>query len=247
MELRIKHLQHTHPDGSQALEIANLTIPLTKTTVICGRNGAGKSLFALALAGLLPRANLHAERTAGHEQKPIQIGCTELQQQSGIIFQNSEHQIIGQTVAEDIAFGLRNLHHTQQEITARTSAIMELCEITPLAKRHPLSLSGGELKRVAIAAMMVLDPQLLILDEPFLNLDWHGQQRLLALLQTLRHHRGTTPLIVTHNLYGAQRYAEWMMVMRQGSVIADGAPHSVIRHAITERIVGEDAATLKWK
>lgn len=246
-ELRITRLHYTHPDGNDALEIDNLTIPLGQATVICGRNGAGKSLFALALAGLLPRAKLTIAHYEHHQRQSVPIKRAELQRRSGIIFQNSEHQIIGQTVTEDIAFGLRNLYRSQKEITERTATIMEICEITALAKRHPLSLSGGELKRVAIAAMMVLEPQLLILDEPFLNLDWHGQQQLLELLRTLRHRRNTTPLIVTHNLYGAHHYAEWMVVMRNGSVIADGAPRSVIPHAIAERIVGEDAAALKWQ
>lgn len=246
-ELRITHLHYTHPDGSHALGITDLSIPFGCTTVVCGRNGAGKSLFALSLAGLLPRVDIKVEHVFNNEQKPVQLKYTELQQQSGIVFQNSEHQVVGQTVEEDIAFGLRNLHHTHQEIVMQTAAIMELCEITPLAKRHPLSLSGGELKRVAIAAMMVLEPQLLILDEPFLNLDWHGQQQLIELLRTLRYQRGITPLIITHNLYGAQRYAEWMVVMKQGGVIADGVPHTVVKRAVAERIAGKDATSLDWK
>lgn len=244
--LWVVRLHHTHPDGASALEITDLCIPLGALTVICGRNGAGKSLLGLALCGLLPHAKLTVERHENGRRVGGVLTTTQLQRQSGIIFQNSEHQVVGQTVEDDISFGLRNLRLPFVEVRGRTAEIMALCEIEHLAARHPLSLSGGELKRVAIAGMVALRPRLLLLDEPFLSVDWHAQQQLLELLLTLQR-QGTTPVIITHNLYGAQHYAEWMLVMSSGRLRAAGAPRQVLPVAVEERVVGEDALALEWR
>lgn len=242
--LRIARLQYSHLDGEQGLHIEGVIIPLDSVTVICGRNGAGKSLMAMGLSGLLPRAEVVVER---YEQNNMvgTLGSKELRKESGIVFQNSEHQIVGQTVEDDVSFGLKNLRVDTSEIADRVGAIMEVCDIARLSTRHPLSLSGGEIKRVAIAAMMIMEPRILILDEPFLNLDWHAQQQLSSLITTVQQ-QGITPVVVTHNLSDTRHHVRWMLILSHGTVIAEGAPHSVIDTAVKECIIDKDGAA-RWR
>ena len=243
--LRITRLRYRHPEGERALDIENVTIPLDTVTVICGRNGAGKSLMAMALSGLLPRAAMTIAHHTDSGTTAV-LSVRQLQRLSGIVFQNSEHQIIGQTVEDDVSFGLKNLGLDGGEISTRVAEIMDICDIAALADRHPLSLSGGELRRVAIAAMIVMRPRMLILDEPFLSLDWQAQQTLSQMIVTVGK-QGIAPVVVTHNLYAVHRYARWMVVIDRGAVVAEGAPRSVIDVAVGRRIVsGDVAAALPW-
>ena len=242
--LKIVRLAYTHADGTHALHMQNVTIPCDAITVISGRNGAGKSLLALALCGLLPRADIILEHH--HNQAITRFNSKSLRQNSGIVFQNSEHQIIGQTVADDIAFGLKNLRTPPAEIAQRVHTVMKSCDLSHLATRHPLSLSGGEMRRVAIAAMLVLRPKVLILDEPFSSLDWHAQQQLSALIVAI-HQEGVTPIIITHNLPCVHTYVRWMLVLHNGTIAAADTPQRALPCAIAHRIIGGDLAhSLTW-
>ena len=236
--LTVDSLVYRHDDGATALNDMRLAVEQRTITVISGRNGAGKTLLAMALCGHLRLDALRGTMRIAHNSSVSTEPLTReiLRAHCAIVFQHAEHQVIGQTVADDIKFGIHNISSSRADIDRRATHIMEELAITHLAHRHPLTLSGGELRRVAIASMLVLNPSILFLDEPFVNLDWRGIQEITALITRLRE-RGRTTVVITHQLSSALPIADYVLLLSAGEITARGAPNEILPAARSDRLI----------
>ncbi|NWQ43363.1 ATP-binding cassette domain-containing protein [Bacillus sp. EB106-08-02-XG196] len=208
-----------------ALDQINLSIEKGKKIALLGNNGAGKSTLFLLLNGILKPTNgciLYNGKKLTYKKKEIQ----QLRQQVGIVFQNSETQLFSSTVYEDIKFGPKNLNLTTEEVERRVKEVITLTETEPLKDKPPHFLSIGQKKRVAIAGIVAIDPELMVLDEPTAGLDPYYSKRMLDLLEKI-HHRNRTILLSTHNVDLAYEWADEVIILNNGHLLAQGKPVEV--------------------
>jgi energy-coupling factor transport system ATP-binding protein len=227
----IDNLNYQYPQtDAYALQNLSLTISAGSLTVIIGANDAGKSTLCHALTGFIPHF-FHGRlsgsiRFAG--QECAQWSLTDWVQISGLVFQNPVTQLSGvrETVADEIAFGLENLGVPREEMEIRITEVLAITGLTRLAGRHPLRLSGGQQQRVAIAAMLAMQPQLLVLDEPAAQLDPVGGRALFTTLHNLSR-RGMTLVVATHKLAWAA-LADQVLLLDHGRLRRHGSPREIL-------------------
>jgi biotin transport system ATP-binding protein len=217
--VRAEAIVHRFRDGGVGLDGASLTIEDGEFLVLAGRNGSGKSLLARHLVGLSqPSRGKVLCRGVPVERDPLAA-----RRAIGLVFQDSDAQIVGQTLLEDAAFGPSNLGLPAAEVEARAREALRLVGLEELERRRPDSLSGGERRRLAIAGALALRPVCLLLDEPFANLDYPAVRSLLAVVVGLRQ-AGRTIVVVTHELEKVLAHATRLAVMDRGRVVYDGVP-----------------------
>ena len=233
--LEFEQIYYTYSGAQQsALNGLSLKIPSGKRCALIGQNGCGKSTLFLLANGLYKPQKGHVI----WEGKPLQYErslLTKLRQKVGLIFQDPEQQLVASTVEEDISYGLCNLQLPEREIKQRVEQAIIEFGLTELAERPVHHLSLGQKKRVSIADVMVLRPQLLLLDEPTAYLDRLHTRNLMATLKKI-HADGTTILMATHDLDLVYRWADWIFVMDQGRLVLEGKPQDVF----TQRDVLEE-------
>lgn len=219
----IENLSYTYPDGTQALKNINLSIQANERVALIGANGSGKSTLQLHLNGiLLP------------QQGGVKIGrwqvnaenLTKIRNFVGLVFQNPDDQLFMTTVWEDVAFGPKNqgVRGTQLRSRVREAMAAVDLDINDYGRKNPDNLSGGEKKRVAIAGVLAMQPQVLVLDEPSAQLDPRSRRHLINLLQNL----SLTQLIATHDLDLALELCDRTVVLSQGRVVYDGSTERVM-------------------
>lgn len=213
-----------------ALSDVTLRIAPGEFVLVSGPSGCGKSTLALALAGLIPQAV--PARMAGRvlvdgldtQTAPVPA----LARKVGIVFQNPATQLFNVTVEEEVGFAPRNVGLTAAEVRTRVDEALEAVGIAHLRGRRLRALSGGEQQRVAIASVLALRPGVLVLDEPTANLDWRGVEQLLAALERLRQHHGTTIVMIEHRLAAVASVATRAIFIERGRIAADGAPGALL-------------------
>lgn len=226
---RVEDLVHRFPDGGLGLDGAELRIDEGDFLVLAGRNGSGKSLLARHLIGLArPSAGQVLCRGCAVAADPFAARRT-----IGLVFQESDAQIVGQTLFEDAAFGPANLGLPRAEIETRASEALALVGLSGLEGRRPDSLSGGERRRLAIAGVLAMRPDCVLLDEPFANLDLPAIRSLLSVIVAL-HADGRAIVVVTHELEKVLAHATRLAVMEAGRVVYDGAPGGLERQRYEE-------------
>ncbi len=219
----IQNLSHNYPDGTSSLNGINLSIQAGERVALIGANGSGKSTLQLHLNGIfLPQSG------------KIKIGQWEVNSQNltqirnfvGLVFQNPDNQLFMPTVWDDIAFGPKNGGIKGKELQLRVLEAMEAVNIDPhtYGSKNPDNLSGGEKKRVAIAGVLAMQPQVLVLDEPSAQLDPSSRRYLINLLQTL----SLTQLIATHDLDLAWELCDRTVILSQGEIVYDGYTDQVM-------------------
>ncbi|MBD2436957.1 energy-coupling factor ABC transporter ATP-binding protein [Nostoc sp. FACHB-110] len=213
--------------GSQEFTINNLSlkIPKQKKCALIGQNGCGKTtLFLLANGLYKPHAGsiLWCGQPLHYDRNSLKI----LRQKVGLIFQDPEQQLVAATVEEDISYGLCNLGLPTAEIQTRVKQALREFDLTALAEKPVHHLSLGQKRRVSIADVMVLQPELLVLDEPTAYLDIKHTRKLMANLRNI-HQNGTTLLMATHDLNLVYNWADWLFVMHQGRLVLEGEPQDV--------------------
>jgi biotin transport system ATP-binding protein len=217
--LTIKNLTHRFPDGTLGLDDVNLSITKGELVVLTGKNGSGKTVLAKHCNGLLVP-------TSGEvifEGLSVRRNLRLVRQRVGLVFQNANSQFVGQTVADDVEFGPRNLKLPNEEIQKRVEAALESTGLLGLRNARPYTLSGGEKRRLAIAGVLAMEPSLVILDEPFSSLDYPGVKQVLE--QVVRiHGEGKTLVIITHELEKVLGHATRLVIMERGRICGDGAP-----------------------
>lgn len=231
--IQLKNVTYIYPGTtSPALNAVSLDIPAGQFCAVIGPNGAGKSTLAYTMAGFVPHfyhGKLAGEiRVAGKDTQVTRL--SDLVREVGLIFQNPFNQISGTrfTVREEIAFGLENLGIPRPEMLERIEIVMALVNISDLAERSPLALSGGQMQRVAIASMLAMRPQVLILDEPTSQLDPVSSREVFAAIQALASDGKTTVVVIEHKLEWAAVFADRMVALAGGVILADGRPAEVL-------------------
>jgi energy-coupling factor transport system ATP-binding protein len=233
VELKGLHYRY-HAHGPSVLDGVDLSVKTGEFVLVAGASGSGKSTLCRLCNGLIPHFyNGVLEgtvRVAGLDTRDHPVH--ELFTQAALVFQNSEAQLFNSTVERELVFGLESLALPRQEIQARVGWAAEVCGIAHLLDRAPHTLSGGEQQRVAIAAMLALRPPLLVLDEPFANLDPEATARVRAVLRAI-HRAGTTIVLTEHRLHEGIEEATRLVVLDQGRLALDGEPRRVLREDLT--------------
>lgn len=223
--IEIKHLSYVYPDGTAALKDINLSLKATERVALVGANGSGKSTLLLHFNGLIiPQTGSIVVGELAMEPQNLKA----IRNFVGLVFQNPDDQLFMPTVWEDVAFGPLNQGIKGHELEHRAAAAMKAVCLEPdhYGHRDASNLSGGEKKRVAIAGVLAMQPQVLILDEPSAQLDPRCRRELIHLLDSLP----LTQLIATHDLDLALELCDRTVVLSQGSIVFDGS---------TERILGD--------
>jgi biotin transport system ATP-binding protein len=220
--IAINNLTHRFPDGTTGLDGVSLDIDAGAFVVIAGANGSGKTTLLRHLNGLL-RPTSGSVSVAGLS---VPDHLLRVRSQVGLVFQDADSQIVGETVYADVAFGPENLKLSRSEVERRVEDALSLAGLRHLAGKRPHLLSGGEKRRLAIAGVLAMEPRVVVCDEPFASLDFPGVRQVLALLVQL-HRRGGTVVVTTHDLDKVLAHAERLIVLAAGRIVMDGPPHSV--------------------
>lgn len=217
------------PFEVNALRNINLTIESNSYTAIVGHTGSGKSTLIQLLDGLLkPTSGQLFIGPTKIDANSNNRQLAQLRQHVGIVFQFPESQLFEETVIKDIAFGPKNFGKSETQALQLAAEAMQLVGLdTSLSERSPFELSGGQMRRVAIAGVLAMQPQTLILDEPTAGLDPRGQREIMELFANLQRQRQLTVILVTHQMEDAAQYADKVVVMNHGEVVKVGAPRDI--------------------
>ncbi len=221
--IEIKELSHMFSNGTPTLDNIDLSVKQGEFIVIAGPNGSGKTTLLRHLNGLLfPTGGTVLVDGVSVSEDPVRA-----RRIVGMVFQDSDTQIIGETVREDVAFGPENLCLGRKEIEQRISDALNITGLTCLADAKPHLLSGGEKRRLAIAGVLAMNPEVIALDEPFSNLDHPGTKQVLKQIIEL-HERGRTIIITTHDIEKVIAHANRLIIMTDGKIVRAGSPEQII-------------------
>lgn len=226
---RTENLRKRYRDGTEIPAGIDLTIYEQECLVIAGSNGSGKTQCMKMLTGL---ANPD-EGSIQYRGKPLKTALPGLRSEVGLVFQDTDSQLIGETVEEDIAFGPKNLGIRGTELTERVHHAMESLGLVDKRTVSPRRLSGGEKRRLAVAGVLAMGCTTLIMDEPFANLDWPGVMQVLTLVKQLKDENKTL-ILLTHELEKILAYADRLLILHQGKIWDDGDPESVLNRLKNE-------------
>lgn len=227
--LEVKDLHYTYTDGTHALKGVTLDIKQGMTTAVLGGNGAGKSTLFLSLNGTL-------KPTAGKVLfKGLQLdysrkGLRDLRKSVGIVFQDPDSQLFSASVLQDISFGPINMKLPEEEVRKRVNAAMDRIGISHLKDKPTHCLSFGQKKRVAIAGVLAMEREVLVLDEPTAGLDPMGVSEIMKLLRKIQKDLGLSVVISTHDIDIVPLYCDYAYVMDQGRIVLEGTPKEVFAH-----------------
>ena len=233
MDITLQQVSYAYskntPFEKRALFDVDLHIPSGSYQAIIGHTGSGKSTILQHLNALL-------KPTEGS----IQIGDVEVQadkknkqlrkvrQKVGIVFQFPEHQLFDETVLKDIMFGPLNFGVPESDAKSRAIELVKLLGLPEeVLDKSPFDLSGGQMRRVAIAGVLAMNPEVLVLDEPTAGLDPRGRKEIMELFARLHHERGITTILVTHSMEDAARYADRIAIMHNGKCVIEGTPQEI--------------------
>ncbi len=224
--ISVKNVKFSYPAGVKAINDVSLEIQRGERVALLGPNGSGKSTLILLIAGLLsPQKGEIRVFSEDVTSKSFQ----KLRQKVGVVFQDPDDQLFNQSVAEDVAYGPRNLRLPEDVIQKRCDHILEDISISHLRDRPPHRLSFGEKKKVSLATALVLRPELLLLDEPTANLDLVSRRGLIDMLNELNA-EGTTIVVSTHDVEALPELADRVLVVSRGSLLGGGEMHKVLQN-----------------
>lgn len=220
-------LGHVYPTGVDALADVDVQIRAGEFVAVLGRNGAGKTTFARHLNGLL-RPTTGSLRIAGTESAELTVG--QLARHVGYVFQNPDHQIFANSVRDEVGYGLKNQGWEPDRIADRVEAVLERVGMAQFADRHPFTLGKGQRQRLAVASVLALEPEVLVIDEPTTGQDHTGARSMLELITDLNS-SGHTVLMITHDMTLVAEHAHRTLLFAGGRMIADTTPHEVFGSA----------------
>ena len=223
--LEIKNIKYSYNTNYQALKGVSLKIKKGEIVALLGKNGAGKSTLFLHLNGIY-KPDEGQVMIDGEELKYDKKSLLKVRQKVGIVFQNPDDQIFAPTVEEDVAFGPLNLGLPMEEVQDRVEEALVRVGMSGYEKTAPHHLSGGQKKRVAIAGILAMKPEIMVLDEPTTGLDPQGVVSLSKLLKELND-EGITIIISTHDVDLVPNYAQRLFVLVDGLLIAEGTPKEI--------------------
>ena len=222
--IEIENLSHRFSDGTMGVKDINLCIKKGELVVLAGPNGSGKTTLLRHINGLLlPSAG--AVRLFG---VPILKDLKKTRQTVGMVFQDAESQIVGETVYDDAAFGPENLRLNAEEVKACVAGALTAVGLEDLAHNRPHTLSGGEKRRLCIAGVLAMNPEVVIFDEPFSSLDYPGTGQVLRQILYLNE-SGRTVIIATHDLEKIIAHANRLIIMERGEIVRQGPPQELVK------------------
>ena len=223
--LEVQNIKYSYNKDYQALKGVSLKVEKGDMVALLGKNGAGKSTLFLHLNGIY-EPDEGKVFIDGEELKYDKKSLLKFRQKVGIVFQNPDDQIFAPTVEEDVAFGPLNLKLPMEEVQKRVTESLARVGMSGFEKKAPHHLSGGQKKRVAIAGILAMKPEIMVLDEPTAGLDPQGVRGLSKLLKELNE-EGITIIISTHEVDLVPNYAKKVFVMVDGLLIAEGTPKEI--------------------
>ena len=234
MSIILDKVNYVYSEGTayqiQALKDVNLTIEDGQFIGVIGHTGSGKSTLIQHLNGLM-KATSGTIYFHGQDIYEDDFDLRELRNRVGLVFQYPEHQLFETDVITDVCFGPKNQGLSKEEAGLRAfEALRSVGLPEELYYQSPFDLSGGQKRRVAIAGVLAMKPEVLILDEPTAGLDPAGRDEILDLVERMHRERGITVILVSHSMEDVAKYVERIIVMNHGSVMLDGAPKEVFRH-----------------
>ncbi len=234
MAIKVEHLNHIYGQDTifeqYALKDVSLTIGDGEFVGLIGHTGSGKSTLTQHLNGLL-KASSGDILYNGTSIYSEGYSLKELRSHVGLVFQYPEHQLFEVDVFSDVCFGPKNLGLEKEEIERRAREALRLTGLDEsFYKQSPFELSGGQKRRVAIAGVLAMQPEVLILDEPTAGLDPKGREEILGLVARLHEEQGMTVILVSHSMEDVARYVSRLIVMNHGEKALDGTPKEVFRH-----------------
>ena len=228
----LKNVTYKYPlTETPALQDINLQVEEGEFVAVVGPNGAGKSTLCYAIAGFVPHF-FRGEMTGTLEVAGQELSTSNLHEwvlNVGLAFQNPFNQISGAkyTVFEEIAFGLENIGVPREEMKQRVEQAMQLTGITDLGDRSPYSLSGGQQQRVALTSILVMQPQVLVLDEPTSQMDPIGTREVFGVIRTMAEN-GMTVLLAEHKVEWIANFADRVIALHEGKILLQGTPQEVL-------------------
>lgn len=245
MPIEVVHLTHCYSEGSAlrtvALNDVSFRIEDGEFIGIIGHTGSGKSTLVQHLNGLL-RPTSGQVLIDGEDLNGEHVNRRSLRQRIGLVFQYPEYQLFEETVAKDIAFGPKNQGLSAEQIAERVRYAMDCVHLDydKYAERSPFELSGGQMRRVAIAGVLAMKPSVLILDEPTAGLDPRGRDKILTMLEELHSREHVTILMVSHSMDDMARLATRLIVMSEGKIAAEGTPREIFSQESMMTSIGLD-------
>ena len=246
MSIKLTHIYHTYSKGTPferlALNDVSLEIDKGEIVAIIGHTGSGKSTLVQHLNGLL-KPDKGSATIDDIDITTKAAKAKEARQQVGMVFQYPEHQLFAETVFEDIAFGPRNKGFNEEEVNKAVREAMDFVglDYATFAQRSPFQLSGGQMRRVAIAGVVAMNPDYLVLDEPSAGLDPRSRNAVFKEIMSLHQSRGIAIVLVTHSMEEAVKYADRLLVINAGKVLFDGKPAEIFKEHGAELVqVGVD-------
>lgn len=224
--LKLQDLHYTYPDGTHALKGLDMEIKRGQVTAILGGNGVGKSTLFHHLNGILKPSS----GQVFFEGKPVDYsrkGLIRLRQFVGVVFQDPDNQLFSASVYQDVSFGAVNMKLPEDEVRRRVDVAMERTGISHLKNKPTYCLSFGQKKRVAIAGVLVMEPEVLVLDEPTAGLDPKGICEIMKLLKETQKELGLSVIISTHDIDIVPLYCDQVFVMDEGGIVLEGTPQEV--------------------
>ncbi|MGW8319799.1 MAG: energy-coupling factor ABC transporter ATP-binding protein [Candidatus Promineifilaceae bacterium] len=221
--IEVANLKFAYPDGRQALRGVNLSVAAGQKMALVGPNGAGKSTLMLHLNGILRGEGTVS--VAGHKINNGDLGS--VRAAVGLVFQNPDDQLFSPTVFDDVAFGPLHMGLGDPDVLERVESALEAVEMSSYAQRLSHHLSIGEKKRIAIATVLAMQPEILVLDEPTAGLDPRARRNLIALLQRM----DMTMLVSTHDMAMVAQLLPWTAIMDGGLIVAEGPTEELLADA----------------
>ena len=235
MSIEVKNLTFWYdpdtPYSKKALDDVSFTVEKGEFIGLIGHTGSGKSTLIQHLNGL---EKPHSGQVLynGVDIYSKEGNLRELRQKVGLVFQYPEHQLFEMTVHKDVEFGPRNMKLSEEEIKDRVERALNIVGITPdRYEKSPFDLSGGQKRRVAIAGVLAMEPEYLILDEPTAGLDPKGRDEILGRIKTLHKELGIAVILVSHSMEDVAKYVDRLIVLSDGKKVSDDSPREVFRHS----------------
>ena len=234
MSLILDHVNHIYGEDTKlavaALKDINLVIPDGQFIGLIGHTGSGKSTLVQHLNGLLSPTS-GTIYFNGQDISDKDFNKKELRSKVGLVFQYPEHQLFEVTVFQDVCFGPKNLGLSQKDVEIRAYNALKLAGVKEEQFYvSPFDLSGGQKRRVAIAGVLAMQPEILVLDEPTAGLDPKGRDEILGQIKKLQKETGITVLLVSHSMEDVAEYVDRILVMNKGQLIFDDVPKEVFKH-----------------
>jgi energy-coupling factor transporter ATP-binding protein EcfA2 len=238
--IETKALSYTYPGATkQSITDVSIRIEKGEFTLITGPSGCGKTTLCRCFNGLIP--HFYQGEMKGQinvaELNITEHPIYELAKHVGLVFQNPENQLFALSVEKDVAFGLENFGTPRDEMRKKVDWALQLTGIDDLRERAPHELSGGQQQRVAIASVLAMQPEVIVLDEPTSFLDPLSAKRIFEVIYQLNRSLGITVVLVEHRLDLTARYANHMIIMNEGKVALDGDPRTILQSEET-RLIG---------